>query len=374
MQGWVNSCVCFTKIARQLDRLWRHKGFRLANILDDFLFSVSGTFEECCAVRDEVLRDMQLLGFYVSWAKSVLMPSRICKFMGVLVDSESMRFHMPGEKIENLESLIKEFLEGPLRVTFRRMAWVVGTIMSIATAVSCARLFTRETYKCIRPDDDWDDLGVISEDMIEELREALKWVRIFNVHGAPIRKPAKQGGLRLMLDASKGGYGYRLDGECRDVVWRNSSYMVAAQWSGDVWEDQAHRELAALVDILEGDDAEQLVGGKRLLTWTDSIATRAYNNKGSGSSRVMTGLMKRVFACCIRLGCSLWAEHVKGELLVEAGVDACSRATEFKLATEQFRQITASEHFGRRGGFYGFTVDALASVKTKQLPVYMSRG
>ena len=39
--------------------------------------------------------------------------------------------------------------------------------------------------------------------------------------------------------------------------------MVAAHWSGDVWEDQAHRELAALVDILEGDDAERLVGGKR---------------------------------------------------------------------------------------------------------------
>jgi hypothetical protein len=44
------------------------------------------------------------------------------------------------------------------------------------------------------------------------------------------------------------------------------------------------------------------------------------------------------------------------------------------LATEQFRQLNSSEHFGRRGGFYGFTVDALASDKTKQLPVYMSRG
>ena len=83
-----------------------------------------------------------------------------------------------------------------------------------------------------------------------------------------------------------------------------------------------------------------------MLIWTDSIATRAYVNKGSGSSRVMTGLMKRVLACCIRLGCSLWAERVKGELLVEAGVDACSRATEFKLATGQFRQLHSSEQFG----------------------------
>ena len=156
------------------------------------------------------------------------------------------------------------------------MVRVVDKIMSMATAVSCARLFTRETYKCIRPDDDWDDLGVILEEMIEELRETLKWVRIFNVHGAPIRRPAKQMGLRLMMDASKGGFGYRLDGECRDVMCKDSSYMVAAQCSGDVWNDQARRELVALVDVLEGDDAEQLVGGKRLLIWTDRIATWAY--------------------------------------------------------------------------------------------------
>ena len=70
----------------------------------------------------------------------------------------------------------------------------------------------------------------------------------------------------------------------------------------------------------------------------------------------------------------MWAEHVKGELLVEAGVDACSRATEFKLAREQFLELNSSEQFGRRGGFQGFTIDALASEKTKQVRKYMSRG
>ena len=78
-------------------------------------------------------------------------------------------------------------------------------------------MFTRETYRCIRPEGDWDALGEITEEMIEELREALKWVRIFNAKGAPIRRPARQLGLRLMMDASRGGYGYRLDGEQRDV-------------------------------------------------------------------------------------------------------------------------------------------------------------
>ena len=43
-----------------------------------------------------------------------------------------------------------------------------------------------------------------------------------------------------------------------------------------MWEEQAHRELAALLEIMEGEDEEELLGGKRVLLWTDSIATRAY--------------------------------------------------------------------------------------------------
>ena len=62
-------------------------------------------------------------------------------------------------------------------------------------------MFTRETCRCIRPEGDWDALGDITEEMIEELREALKWVMIFNAKGSPIRRPAGQLGLRLMMDA-----------------------------------------------------------------------------------------------------------------------------------------------------------------------------
>ena len=115
------------------------------------------------------------------------------------MDSDSMRFHMPGEKIEKLEELIRAFLVGPTRVAYRKMASVTGKTLSMSCAVSCARMFTRETYRCIRPEGDWDALGDITEEMIEEPREALKWVRIFNAKGAPIRRPAMQLGLRLMM-------------------------------------------------------------------------------------------------------------------------------------------------------------------------------
>ena len=59
---------------------------------------------------------------------------------------------------------------GPTRVAYRKMASVTGKILSMSCAVSCARMFTRETYRCIRPEGDWDDEGDITEEMIEELR------------------------------------------------------------------------------------------------------------------------------------------------------------------------------------------------------------
>ena len=90
----------------------------------------------------------------LSWAESVLLPCRICKFMGVLVDSDSMRFHMPGEKMKTLEELIRSFLVGPTRVAYRKMASVTGKILSMSCAVACARMFTREMCRRIRPEGD----------------------------------------------------------------------------------------------------------------------------------------------------------------------------------------------------------------------------
>ena len=89
VQGWVNSCGVFTKLVRQVVRMWRKRGYRLVSMLDDSLFAVSGTYEEAVAVRDRVLKDLEELGFCVSWLKSVLTPCKCLKFLGMLVDSLS---------------------------------------------------------------------------------------------------------------------------------------------------------------------------------------------------------------------------------------------------------------------------------------------
>ena len=155
--------------------------------------------------------------------------------------------YKPTQKlIEKIEGLIQQLLVKPDVITFRQIAKIAGKIISMGSAIQCARLFTREMYKCVRPDGDWDGFAKVSSGMVGELKEALRWLRHFNWLGAPIRRPARMVGLRLMTDASRSGVGYRLDAQLRDMLWLPNSYGACIDWEPSDDMHQAHLELMAV--------------------------------------------------------------------------------------------------------------------------------
>ena len=383
-QGFTNSCAVFTKLTRQLVRSLRARGVRCVHLLDDFLFAADSP-GEAELLRDMVIKECEDLGLFISWKKAVLTPTQRIRFLGFVVDSLAMRFYVPGDKVEALEDLIREYLVEPDQVTYRRLAQMAGKIISMATALPPARLFTREVYQHIRPEGDWDAaLPAVTPEMVQELRDVLEWLRVFNVKGAPITKRHRAAGFRIMMDASAGGFGVRLDGTA-DLAWSQTSWAMAGQWSGAALTEQSHRELQALHEVLsracqELDSGVQKWGllrwvqRNRLLLWSDSVAAVAYVNRGCGSSDVMYGIMKEVWAMCLKLECSIFAEHTKGTELVAAGVDAMSRASEFSLNHKCFKVLDGSPRFGKQRGCRGFTIDACASQKTCRKVRYFSRG
>lgn len=203
-------------------------GWRLVHLLDDLLF-VPDTYEEAERIRDQAIADLASLGFCVSWKKAVLKPTQCIRFLGVVVDSRQMRFFVPGDKIMELEELIKSFLEEPDGTTYRRMAKIAGRIISMHSALAPARLLTRETYQCIRPADDWDAVGTVTAAMVLELAEVVEQLRTWNVEGSPIRRAAKMRGLRMMMDGSTGGFGVRIDGVQRDLKWTGSRVVLLSR-------------------------------------------------------------------------------------------------------------------------------------------------
>ena len=77
-----------------------------------------------------------------------------------------------------------------------------------------------------------------------ELQEAVKWIRVWNRVGAPIRRQVGMQQLRLTCDAGT-GYGYRLDGEARQWQLGPTAYARAgddlsvASCSANLWVDRA---------------------------------------------------------------------------------------------------------------------------------------
>jgi len=371
-QGYSRSCSIFTFITRQRVRVWRRLGIRCVHLLDDVLVCAA-TKEECARQRDFILKDLKEHGFFVNWEKAVLTPSQCVKFLGFVVCSHRMRLFVPGDKIEKIEALVGDLLSTRgSGETFRSLAKVAGKIVSLAMAIPPARIFTREIYKCICPQgvDDWDNKAKVSESMLTEMAWVLKYLRSFNSVGAQIRKAHRMCDVRVMVDASTSGFGYRVQNRERSWKWLGFDSAKACVWD-QADSEQVFREMLA-VETLVLQQTREFVG-KRILICTDAVAVRDYINAGTGRSDVLSTMMKRLWWHCVRHGIGLRAEHVAGTRLVQAAVDGFSRATEFALSWKIWRGLDADIRWGRRWGFSGFSIDACASQKTRKCPRYLSR-
>ena len=370
-QGFTLSCGIFTKLTRQMVRVWRSKGWRLAHLLDDLLFADQSEVRLMEKAK-EIIAMLESLGFFVAWNKSILKPTRIMRWVGWVLDTVRFVIQVPGDKVEAYEDLVQKVKQAPDEQTVRRLASLAGKLIAMSSAIPFARLLTRETYRCICPEKGWDATAEVTPGMLLELTEVVRWLRPYNSQGTPIRRGAKMQSVRLMLDGSPQGFGVRVDGQWRDVGWTGSGQAAAADWEGPTEEFQVYRELLALEEVLKLPGIVQ--HNISILLWTDCKATERYVQRGSGRSDVLTTIMKRIWIQCVDMGLAMWAEHVPGTLLVTAGVDALSRSSEFVLAHTVFQQLMQSEQFGKRGGFSGCTVDLCASVKTKRLLRYCSRN
>jgi hypothetical protein len=177
--GLAHSVPVFTKITRQMCRVWRKRGYRMGHLLDDFLFAAP-TYEQACEMRDAVVTDLQLWGWFVNFEKSQLNPAQCVRWIGVVIDTVSMRFYIPSDKVEKLEDAIRAFVAGPAMCTYRDLARIAGKVISMGVAILPARMMSREFFTLIRPSKhDWDER--ILDDVSGVLRVMTWWLRHLRV-------------------------------------------------------------------------------------------------------------------------------------------------------------------------------------------------
>ena len=100
--GLSSACFVFTKVMRSFVKRWRGMGFRSVVYIDDGI-NVHPSFEEAMAASKIILQDLKEAGFVVNFGKSKLTPTQKGKWLGLIIDTETMKFFVPEAKIKKTD-------------------------------------------------------------------------------------------------------------------------------------------------------------------------------------------------------------------------------------------------------------------------------
>ena len=122
----------FTKVLKAVVAFFRERGIRLVIYLDDILIW-NGKEEKLKTDVVFVTKVLQSLGFLINWEKTVSTPSQSLEYLGVVIDSNKLFFHLPQDKISKIKSRCSSILSKPW-VPLRDLASVLGNLV---WAISC---------------------------------------------------------------------------------------------------------------------------------------------------------------------------------------------------------------------------------------------
>ena len=128
-------CLCFglgpaprlfTKLLKVPMAMLRRINIRLVIYLDDILI-MGATMEEIEWARDTVLYLLINLGFVINWVKSVLHPTKIMEYLGVVIDSDEMSMFLTEEKTLSLTALCQDTLTSG-NLTLKELESLIGKL------------------------------------------------------------------------------------------------------------------------------------------------------------------------------------------------------------------------------------------------------
>jgi hypothetical protein len=167
---------------------------------------------------------------------------QVGEWLGFIIDTISMQFQVPQNKLIKIKSLVDATIQDK-RVTYRQLARIVGSIISLVIAVGpLCRLFTRQMYFIIESRSvGWDQTVMLAPPVLEELR--FWFTNLDQVNGYSIRTPLSTSTLTVYTDASEvafGGYSASLDDSVVRGMWTHK----------DIGQSSTYRELKAIYYVL----------------------------------------------------------------------------------------------------------------------------
>ncbi|KAM9954846.1 hypothetical protein ACTFIW_000949 [Dictyostelium discoideum] len=200
----------FTMMLRPVLRMLRDINVSVIAYLDDLLI-VGSTKEECLSKLKKTMGLLVKLGCKLNLEKSVLEPTQSITFLGLQIDSVSMKLLVPKEKKKSVIKEIRNFLKLDC-CSPRKLAGLKGKLIALKDAVIPFRLYTRRTNKfhsqCLTlANGDWDQSFPIHQDVKSEISH---WLTVLNQWNGKEISLFPSYDYVLTTDASKSGAGATL--------------------------------------------------------------------------------------------------------------------------------------------------------------------
>ena len=139
----------FTRLMKPVAGFLRKRGIRLVLYLDDMLI-IGSTPQETRQLTQMGMNLLESLGFIINKEKSVLTPTRTITFLGFAINSITMLFTLPSEKVQKLLTLCRQIRSGS-KVLLRILAQLLGLLESYRQTVS--NLYFSQKYKLLSQPD-----------------------------------------------------------------------------------------------------------------------------------------------------------------------------------------------------------------------------
>ena len=142
--GLSSSPFVFSKISNFIVRCAGRRGCRrIVNYLDDYCV-INTTLEECREDQRRLLEVLRHLGFYISY-KKLSHQSTKTRFLGILVDSETMSLSLPVDKMEKMMTSLRKTVRKK-KITRKELEKLAGYLAHASKVVRGGGGSSRDGY------------------------------------------------------------------------------------------------------------------------------------------------------------------------------------------------------------------------------------